>query len=105
MKSGRDIVSHLENIILRVRDLKIIDPLQLALQCRSIVYSWISIFINAWIGDVAIHVSNVCWCDGGARVNAQSWFGITPAISDAEYREKNPGEKSPKKAWKKNVVR
>ena len=91
VKSGRDVIRHLNDVLEWIGNAEIPEPLEIALKRGAVENGRILIGDNARFGDEGIGIAGVRRSNLGGWVNTKTCFGISPSIGDAEDAQKQTG--------------
>jgi hypothetical protein len=105
MKSGRDIIRHLNDVLPWVGGTATLNPLQVSWEGGAVVDSGVYFGVNSWSWNLGVSVTKVCRREFRGRVNAETWFGIQVAESEAEDADEDSRDESPEEAGKYDVIR
>jgi hypothetical protein len=105
MKSGRDVVCHLNDVLPWVGGATTLNPLQVSWESGAVVDGGVYFWVNSRSWDLGVGVAKVCRREFCGRVDAETWFGIQVAESKSEDADEDSRDESPEKAGKYDVIR
>jgi hypothetical protein len=105
MKSGRDVVRHLNDVLPWVGGAATVNPLQVSWEGGAIVDSGVYFGVNSRSWYLGVGVTKVCRREFRRRVDAETWFGIQIAESESEDADEDSRDESPEEAGKYDVIR